>query len=55
MNINDNFKGSDYLVDLVGPYKMNRGTMGDHMITIDLNGGTGGPSYMKIFVGAMFL
>ena len=32
---------------------MNRGTMGDHMITIDLNGGTGGPSYMKIFVEAM--
>ena len=39
MNINNNSKGSDYLVDLVGPYKMNRGTMGDHMITIDLNGG----------------
>ena len=29
---------------------MNRGTMGDHMITIDLNGGTGGPSYMKILL-----
>ena len=30
---------------------MNRGTMGDHMITIDLNGRTGGPSYMEnVFV-----
>ena len=43
-------------MDFVGPYKMNRGTMGDHMITIDLNGRTGGPSYMEnVFVEGMFL
>ena len=41
-------KGSnDYSVDLRRPYKLNRGTMGGHRITIYLNEGTGGPSYLE--------
>ena len=42
-------------MDLVGPYKMNTGNMGDHMISMDVYGGTGGPSYMEISVEGMFL
>ena len=42
-------------MDLDGPCNCKLGTMGDHMITIYLNRGTGGPSYMDDFVEGMFL
>ena len=35
--------------DRGGLCHFNRGTMGDQMLTIDFNGGTGGPLHMEIF------
>ena len=40
---------TSFLVDLVGPCKLNWGTMEDHMVTIDMNGGPEG-RYIRNFL-----